>query len=105
MQKKEKKIPKVPEKAVERVYAPGELFKELALPASLSRKIERYAEMEKLGKKEIEELTAKIEKIYLGIIAEPGEAVGIVAAQSLGEPGTQLTLRTKHYAGAAEVSA
>lgn len=35
---------------------------------------------------------------------EPGEAVGIVAAQSLGEPGTQLTLRTKHYAGAAEVS-
>ncbi|MBU0636583.1 DNA-directed RNA polymerase subunit A'' [Candidatus Micrarchaeota archaeon] len=35
---------------------------------------------------------------------DSGEAVGIIAAQSLGEPGTQLTLRTKHFAGAAEVS-
>ncbi len=36
-----------------------------------------------------------------GMIA-PGEAVGIVAAQSLGEPGTQMTMRTFHYAGVAE---
>lgn len=33
---------------------------------------------------------------------EPGEAVGIVAAQSIGEPGTQMTMRTFHYAGVAE---
>ena len=33
---------------------------------------------------------------------EPGEAVGIVAAQSIGEPGTQMTLRTFHYAGVKE---
>ena len=33
---------------------------------------------------------------------EPGEAVGTVAAQSIGEPGTQMTLKTFHYAGAAE---
>ena len=32
---------------------------------------------------------------------EPGEAVGIVAAQSIGEPGTQLTLRTFHVGGTA----
>lgn len=31
-----------------------------------------------------------------------GEAVGIIAAQSLGEPGTQMTMRTFHYAGIAE---
>jgi len=41
---------------------------------------------------------------YEKALVEPCEAVGIIAAQSLGEPGTQLTLRTKHYAGAAEVS-
>ncbi|MDO8627805.1 MAG: DNA-directed RNA polymerase subunit A'' [Candidatus Diapherotrites archaeon] len=41
---------------------------------------------------------------YASALVEPGEAVGIIAAQSLGEPGTQLTLRTKHFAGAAEVS-
>lgn len=33
----------------------------------------------------------------------PGEAAGIVAAQSLGEPGTQMTMRTFHYAGMREV--
>jgi DNA-directed RNA polymerase subunit A" len=32
----------------------------------------------------------------------PGDAVGVVAAQSLGEPGTQMTMRTFHYAGVAE---
>ncbi|MCP4647458.1 MAG: DNA-directed RNA polymerase subunit A'' [bacterium] len=32
----------------------------------------------------------------------PYSAVGIVAAQSLGEPGTQMTMRTFHYAGVAE---
>ena len=31
-----------------------------------------------------------------------GEAVGVIAAQSLGEPGTQMTMRTFHYAGVAE---
>jgi DNA-directed RNA polymerase subunit beta' len=34
-----------------------------------------------------------------GKIVEKGEAVGIIAAQSIGEPGTQLTLRTFHLGG------
>ncbi len=36
-----------------------------------------------------------------GRIAERGDAVGIIAAQSIGEPGTQLTLRTFHVGGVA----
>jgi len=32
---------------------------------------------------------------------EPGEAIGIIAAQSIGEPGTQLTMRTFHIGGTA----
>ena len=36
-----------------------------------------------------------------GRMVEIGEAVGIIAAQSIGEPGTQLTLRTFHIGGAA----
>jgi len=39
-----------------------------------------------------------------GRIAERGDAVGIIAAQSIGEPGTQLTLRTFHVGGIANVS-
>ena len=36
-----------------------------------------------------------------GVMAEMGEAVGIIAAQSIGEPGTQLTMRTFHIGGTA----
>ncbi len=39
-----------------------------------------------------------------GRLAEMGDAVGIIAAQSIGEPGTQLTLRTFHVGGIASVS-
>ncbi|MCK4614253.1 MAG: DNA-directed RNA polymerase subunit A'' [Thermoplasmata archaeon] len=35
---------------------------------------------------------------------DPTEAAGIVAAQSIGEPGTQMTMRTFHYAGVAEMN-
>ncbi len=40
-----------------------------------------------------------------GKMAQSGDAVGIIAAQSIGEPGTQLTLRTFHVGGAASSSA
>lgn len=36
---------------------------------------------------------------YMRSLAEPGEAVGLLAAQSLGEPSTQMTLNTFHFAG------
>ncbi|MBS5831176.1 MAG: DNA-directed RNA polymerase subunit beta', partial [Campylobacter concisus] len=36
-----------------------------------------------------------------GKLVKPGEAVGIISAQSIGEPGTQLTLRTFHIGGTA----
>jgi DNA-directed RNA polymerase subunit A" len=36
------------------------------------------------------------------ILIPPFEAVGVICAQSIGEPGTQMTMRTFHYAGVAE---
>lgn len=41
---------------------------------------------------------------YLRSLAESGEAVGTVASQSIGEPGTQMTLKTFHFAGVAELN-
>jgi DNA-directed RNA polymerase subunit A" len=35
---------------------------------------------------------------------DPNESAGIMAAQSIGEPGTQMTMRTFHYAGVAEIN-
>jgi DNA-directed RNA polymerase subunit beta' len=40
-----------------------------------------------------------------GYLVNTGEAVGVIAAQSIGEPGTQLTMRTFHIGGAASRSA
>ena len=40
-----------------------------------------------------------------GKLAENGEAIGIMAAQSIGEPGTQLTMRTFHTGGVANANA
>jgi DNA-directed RNA polymerase subunit beta' len=40
-----------------------------------------------------------------GKLVRPGEAVGIISAQSIGEPGTQLTLRTFHVGGTASTEA
>ncbi|MBA3064211.1 DNA-directed RNA polymerase subunit A'' [Candidatus Woesearchaeota archaeon] len=63
---------------------------------------------EKLPKKISE---AKLKKIleettieYNKMLVQPGESVGLVAAESIGEPGTQMTLNTFHFAGVAEMN-
>ena len=74
------------------------------LPKMLLDEIAAIAGHKHLNRQKAEALFKVVKEKFDSLSAEPGEAVGIVAAQSLGEPGTQLTLRTKHYAGAAEVS-
>ena len=37
-------------------------------------------------------------------MVEPGEAVGMLAAQSVGEPSTQMTLNTFHFSGRADMN-
>jgi DNA-directed RNA polymerase subunit A' len=56
----------------------------------------------KLSTAGVEETVKLTVEHYKRALMEPGEAVGIVAAQSIGEPGTQMTLRTFHYAGVRE---
>jgi len=41
---------------------------------------------------------------YNRAVIEPGTAVGAIAAQSIGEPGTQMTLKTFHFAGVASMN-
>src|SRR3989440_2378098 len=58
----------------------------------------------KLSKKRLQEVLQKIcEKFDLHVI-DANESAGIVSAQSIGEPGTQMTMRTFHYAGVAEMN-
>ena len=57
-----------------------------------------------LSDDELNELVIKVQEAYERERIEAGEAVGTVAAQSVGEPGTQMTMRTFHYAGVAELN-
>ena len=53
---------------------------------------------------ELKKLIRKLKQAYDRARVEAGEAVGTVAAQSVGEPGTQMTMRTFHYAGVTELN-
>lgn len=53
---------------------------------------------------ELRKLIIKLKQAYDRAHVEAGEAVGTVAAQSVGEPGTQMTMRTFHYAGVTELN-
>jgi len=76
------------------------------LPASvieeLYTKLRQFSD--RLTESEIEEIVKNVVEEYIRSLVNPGEAVGIVAAQSIGEPSTQMTLRTFHYAGIRELN-
>ena len=55
-----------------------------------------------LSKEGVEIVCKKGLSLYDKAKVEPGQAVGIITAQSIGEPGTQMTLRTFHFAGIKE---
>ena len=76
----------------------------MILPQSVEEQLKELKETLKLNKAQMEKLRKIAEKQYEKSLIEPGEAVGVVAAQSIGEPGTQLTLRTKWLAGAMEMT-
>ena len=52
----------------------------------------------------INKIVEKILEEYEYAKIDPGESVGIVSAESIGEPGTQMTLNTFHFAGVAEMN-
>ncbi len=76
----------------------------MILPQSVEEQLKELKETLKLNKAQMEKLRKIAERQYEKALIEPGEAVGVVAAQSIGEPGTQLTLRTKWLAGATEMT-
>ncbi len=51
----------------------------------------------------VERVVRRVEAEYEDNRVEPLEPVGTVSAQSIGEPGTQMTMNTFHYAGVAEI--
>ncbi|MEM3200896.1 MAG: DNA-directed RNA polymerase subunit A'', partial [Ignisphaera sp.] len=63
-----------------------------------------YLTRYRLTEDEVNQILDRLEEELNDNAIEPGEPVGIVAAQSIGEPSTQMTLRTFHYAGVRELN-
>ena len=76
---------------------------DVVLPGSLAQKIEEVAKSRKLNKEEKKKLEEEVIKYFIKSKFEPGETVGILAAESISEPATQMTMRTYHFAGSAGV--
>ena len=81
--------------------APTELFKTFYI-YHLSPK--ELLSVRRFNKKALVLLLANIETLYKKSVVSPGEMVGMIAAQSIGEPTTQMTLNTFHFAGVASKS-
>ncbi len=57
-----------------------------------------------LTREQLADLTRILVNEYYKMLIDPGEAIGIVTAQSVGEPSTQMILRSFHFAGLREFS-
>lgn len=76
---------------------------EIKLPEKLAKEIEGVSKEKRLNKRQKEKLKAEVKKLYIKGQVEPGEVMGIIAAQSISEPATQMTMRTYHFAGSAGI--
>ncbi len=80
------------------------MIKDLQIPNNLKQILLEDTLKVGVTKKDMEEIIEKVMDGYEMSCVEPCEAVGVVSAQSIGEPGTQMTMRTFHYAGVAEIN-
>jgi DNA-directed RNA polymerase subunit A" len=76
---------------------------ETQLPSHLLEEIEKAVKEKRLNKEQRKRLEEEVKEVYLKSMLEPGETVGILAAQSISEPATQMTMRTYHFAGSAGI--
>lgn len=84
-----------------------ELIKERSngvLPDRIVKELAEKLKEKNVTEEEIKKITDLTVETYLNSLVEPGEPIGTVTAQSIGEPGTQMTLRTFHYAGVRELN-
>ncbi|CAN1226394.1 DNA-directed RNA polymerase II subunit RPB1 [Linum perenne] len=73
------------------------LFFSILLRSTLASK--RVLQEYRLSREAFDWVIGEIESRFLQSLVAPGEMIGCVAAQSIGEPATQMTLNTFHYAG------
>ncbi|QQG39812.1 MAG: DNA-directed RNA polymerase subunit A'' [Candidatus Aenigmatarchaeota archaeon] len=78
-----------------------EIVRDLDMPESLKERLVQSLEKHRPDRKKAEAVIAKVVEIYEDAKYEPCEAIGVIAAQSISEPATQMTMRVYHFVGAA----
>ncbi len=73
------------------------------LPRAIITETAEGIEKHGIPEDDYEDVLEMINERYQNRKVDPKESVGIVGAQSIGEPGTQMTMRTFHHAGVAEI--
>jgi DNA-directed RNA polymerase subunit A" len=73
------------------------------LPRRLKTKVYRTVDERGAGVEDADQIAKAVENRYMDTRVDPLDPVGTVSAQSIGEPGTQMTMNTFHYAGVAEI--
>ena len=76
---------------------------DFGLPNRILSDVERICKEKRLNRSQKMKLINETKKEYLKSSFEPGEAIGIISAQSISEPATQMTMRTFHFAGSVGV--
>ncbi|HKN07049.1 MAG TPA: DNA-directed RNA polymerase subunit A'' [Thermoplasmata archaeon] len=76
----------------------------ISLPPSLVEDLRAKLQSLRLEPSDASKVVREVARRFRKAGVDAHESVGIVAAQSIGEPGTQMTLRTFHYAGVAEMN-
>ncbi|HOP66502.1 MAG TPA: DNA-directed RNA polymerase subunit A'' [Methanoregulaceae archaeon] len=74
------------------------------LPVKTKEQLKNYLTGKDISAENFDSILARVLTEYQNTRIEACEAVGVIAAQSIGEPGTQMTMRTFHYAGVAEIN-
>jgi len=74
------------------------------LPEKTKDQLRTFLEGREISDDQFKLIFERVVREYQSTRIEACEAVGIIAAQSIGEPGTQMTMRTFHYAGVAEIN-
>lgn len=80
------------------------VLKKQFLPISLIDGIVEQVARDKTLQGKLKNIVAHTVEEYTKNCIDPTEACGMIGAQSIGEPGTQMTMRTFHYAGVAEIN-
>ncbi|HXQ48288.1 MAG TPA: DNA-directed RNA polymerase subunit A'' [Thermoplasmata archaeon] len=99
-----KPAPKTPPKDMVQRILDAARAEHVSLPPAMVESLKSKVQGLRLSPSDTSKILHEVARRFGHAQVDSHESVGVIAAQSIGEPGTQMTLRTFHYAGVAEMN-